>query len=104
MLPSEQCSPRNTSGVFALEEEGFGLAVLESEYLAVPPDVELTLPLSGLVSRLPIQSLSLHPPPLVQRAFGVVALGEGGAGGAHLARIYLLTAEGIFIGTHDGGL
>jgi len=43
MLPSVQCSPRNASGVLALEEEGFGLAVLEAEYFAVATDVELAL-------------------------------------------------------------
>lgn len=43
MLPSEQCSPRDASGVLALKEEGFGLAVLEAEDLAIATNVELAL-------------------------------------------------------------
>ena len=43
MLPPIQCSPGDTSWVLALEEERFGLAVLEAEDLAVTTDVELTL-------------------------------------------------------------
>ena len=54
MLPSVQCSPRNTSGVFALEEERFGFAVLEAEDLAIATDVELTLQSSDLISTLPV--------------------------------------------------
>lgn len=43
MLSSEKNSPGNATGVLALEEEGFGLAILESEDLAVTTDVELAL-------------------------------------------------------------
>lgn len=43
MLSSEQNGPCDTAGVLALEEEGFGLAILETEDLAVSTDVELAL-------------------------------------------------------------
>ncbi len=43
MLPSVQCSPRNAAGVLALEEEGFGFAVLEAEDLAITTDIEFAL-------------------------------------------------------------
>jgi hypothetical protein len=43
VLSSEQDGPGDAAGVFALEEEGFGLAVLEAEDLAVTADVELSL-------------------------------------------------------------
>lgn len=43
MLSSEKDGPCNATGVLALEEEGFGLAILESEDLAVTADVELAL-------------------------------------------------------------
>ena len=54
MLPSVQCSPRNTSRVLALEEERFGFAVLEAEDLAIATDVELALQLSNLISTIPV--------------------------------------------------
>ncbi len=43
VLSSEQDSPCNATGVLALEEERFGLAVLESEDLTITTDVELAL-------------------------------------------------------------
>ena len=43
MLSSEKDGPCNTTGVLALEEEGFGLSILESENLAVTADVKLAL-------------------------------------------------------------
>ena len=43
MLSAEEDGPGNTAGVLALEEEGLGFAVLESEDLGVATDVELTL-------------------------------------------------------------
>lgn len=43
MLSSKEDSPGDAAGVFALEEEGFGFAVLEAEDLAVAADVELAL-------------------------------------------------------------
>ncbi len=39
MLSSEKDGPSNATGVLALEEEGFGLSILESEDLAVTADV-----------------------------------------------------------------
>ena len=43
MLPSVESRPCDSSGVLALEEEGFGLAVLEAEDFAVAADVEFSL-------------------------------------------------------------
>ena len=54
MLPSVQCSPRDTSRVLALEEEGFGFAVLEAEDLAIAADIEFTLSVAMMVSAIVI--------------------------------------------------
>jgi hypothetical protein len=43
VLSSVEHRPRDSTGVLALEEERLGLAILESEDLAVATDVELTL-------------------------------------------------------------
>lgn len=43
MLSSVEGGPCYPSGVLALEEEGFGFAVLETEDFAVAADVELAL-------------------------------------------------------------
>jgi hypothetical protein len=43
VLSSEKNGPCDATGVLALEEEGLGLAILESEDLAVTTDVELAL-------------------------------------------------------------
>jgi hypothetical protein len=43
VLSSEEDRPGDTAGVLALEEEGLGLAILETEDLAVTTDVELAL-------------------------------------------------------------
>lgn len=43
VLATVQDSPGNATGVLALEEEGLGFAVLETEDLGVSTDVELTL-------------------------------------------------------------
>lgn len=42
-LTTAQNGPRDTAGVLALQEEGLGLAVLETEDLAVTTDEELAL-------------------------------------------------------------
>lgn len=43
MLPAEEDGPGDTAGVLALEEEGLGLSILETEDLAVTADEELAL-------------------------------------------------------------
>jgi len=43
VLSSEENGPRDATRVLALEEEGFGLAILESKDLAITTDVELAL-------------------------------------------------------------
>lgn len=49
--------PGYSSRVLALEEQGFGLAILESENLAVTADVELALSSSMDVSNVLLPSL-----------------------------------------------
>ena len=43
MLPAEEDGPCNPAGVLALEEQALGLAILETEDLAVTADVQLAL-------------------------------------------------------------
>jgi hypothetical protein len=43
VLSSKEDGPGDAAGVFALEEEGFGFAVLKAEDLTVAADVELAL-------------------------------------------------------------
>jgi hypothetical protein len=43
VLSSEQDGPCNTTRVLALQEEGFGLSILESEDLAITTNVKLAL-------------------------------------------------------------
>jgi hypothetical protein len=56
VLPPEQNGPSNSSRVLALEEERFGLAILESEDLAVAADVQLTLKVKS--ATVPLRPLS----------------------------------------------
>lgn len=46
VLATVEDGPGNAAGVLALEEQGLGLAVLETESLGVTADVELTLQVS----------------------------------------------------------
>ena len=59
MLPPEQDGPRNATRVLALQEEGFGFAVLEAKDLAVTADVEFTLVYTHESAGFPAQSGSL---------------------------------------------
>jgi hypothetical protein len=43
VLSAEEDGPCDAAGVLALEEEGLGLSVLETEDLAVTADVDLAL-------------------------------------------------------------
>ena len=70
MLSSEEDCPGDAAGVLALEEEGFGFAVLEAEDLAVAADVELALfcdvvsiPIPFIISAL----LTLHREVVAQK-------------------------------------
>ena len=102
VLPPEQRRPGDPTRVLSLEEKAFGLAILESEDFAVTTDVELALyfkKTSSVRVQYPIHSHSICP--------SLVAV-EGLYGGdmevaTHLARVYLLAAEGIVVGTHFGG-
>jgi hypothetical protein len=105
VLSSEKDSPCNATGVLALQEEGFGLAILESEDFAITTDVELALhttlsaPVFSRTQSLkflscqPIQSfLATSFPPLSSRTGGC----------PYLSRVDLLAGEGIVVGTHVG--
>jgi hypothetical protein len=43
VLATEENSPCDAAGVLALEEQGLGLSILETEDLAVTTDEQLTL-------------------------------------------------------------
>jgi hypothetical protein len=60
-LSSEENSPCDTTGVLALEEEGLGLAILESEDLAVTTDVELALLTQISVKLYSKPAVAIHP-------------------------------------------
>lgn len=58
MLSSEEDRPCDPAGILALKEEGFGLAVLEAEDLAITADVKLAL-FRNLSARSPSSRLTL---------------------------------------------
>ena len=100
VLSAEQDSPGNSAGVLALEEEGFGLSILESEDLGVTADVELALYFfpSAFHSAF---SLSISLCPLVPRHQLSVATREASQGWeSYLSRVDLLAGEGIVVSTH----
>lgn len=99
MLSSEKDGPCNTTGILALQEEGFGLAILESEDLAITTDIELALhiKLSAFQHlRDPILFLLLQ----LAHSFILrhVVLAQEGC--SYLSRVDLLAGEGIVVGTH----
>jgi hypothetical protein len=53
VLATEENSPCDAAGVLALEEEGLGLSVLETEDLGVTADEELTLNIQDPILALP---------------------------------------------------
>lgn len=85
VLPSVECRPRDLTRVLALEEERLGLAILESENLAVTADIELALYNPSAYASIDV------PAPPSSSVF------------AHFSWVDLLTTEGIVVGTHDGG-
>jgi hypothetical protein len=105
VLSSEKDSPCNATGVLALQEEGFGLAILESEDLAITTDVELALhtilsatcllsnPIPKFLFCQPIQSF-------LATSFSPLSSRTGGC--PYLSRVDLLAGEGIVVGTHVG--
>jgi hypothetical protein len=108
-LPSEEDSPSNSAGVLALEEQALGLAILETEDLAVTTDVQLALNMAS--AHVPINRLTTAAP-LAFQTFGAplwnskrwcAAVRRGSGDGTHLAGVDLLAAEGIVVGTHVGG-
>ena len=114
MRPSVESGPVNLARVLALEEKGLALAVLEAEDLAVTTDVKLALYMPSANARSIVVSRHHPPPPGVR--FGVsrwrnvdplaaaASVGTWSGISTHLARVDLLTAEGIVVGTHVGGV
>ena len=110
VLPPEESGPGDPARVLALQEETLSLAVLEPENLAVSTDVELAL----FAPSASAHRLSLSRPRALRRGMsdscccGISSRAGGGLGGAggrtHLARVDLLAAEGIVVGTHVGGV
>ena len=52
MLAAVESRPCDAARVLALEEEGFGFAVLEAEDLAIAADIEFTLSVAMMVSAI----------------------------------------------------
>ena len=107
VLPSVQRRPGDPTRVLALKEQGLGLAILESENLAVTTDVELALYDPSAILSLVLRLFFI--PRCICRCsdaeFRQVEDGAGNfGGGTHLARVDFLAAEGVFVGTHVGGV
>jgi hypothetical protein len=85
VLSSEENCPGDTTWVLPLEEEGFCLSILEAEDLVVTANVEFTL--------LLISNLIRDEAPLRHQLTAET----------NLARVNLLTAEDVVVGSHDGG-
>lgn len=85
MLPSVECRPCDSTGILSLEEEGFGLAVLEPEDFTVAADVEFSLRWRMTVNCAIIISV------------GLVRCVEFRA---YLSGVYFVPAECIFVDTH----
>jgi hypothetical protein len=66
VLPSVKNRPGDPAGVLALQEKGLGLAILESEDLAITADVELAL--KCVHQHLPIFAFSSYAPSYVQQS------------------------------------
>lgn len=111
MRPSVESGPVNLARVLALEEKGLALAVLEAEDLAVTTDVKLALCIPSANALLIV--VSRHPPARCSlwcvamakcRPLAAASVGAWSGISTHLARVDLLTAEGIVVGTHVGGV
>ena len=121
MLSAEEDGPCDAAGVLALEEQGLGLAVLETEDLAVAADVDLTLqhvklsaflykpemcalPLGRRVCSFnrPARSDNDADSPLVIAASTSSAswIWEGIGLCVYLSRVDLRAGEGVVVGTH----
>jgi hypothetical protein len=98
VLSSEKDGPGNATRVLALEEEGFGLAILESEDLAVATDVKLALEarLSASHASIPIHLNSESASH--ELSFGTIHIAE--LGRPYLSRVDLLAGESVVVGTH----
>ena len=93
-----------------MQKEGLGFAVLEAKDFAVAADVEFAL---NYTQRQLLFFLDLLPHVDVEFRYCLSEVsrrrssksrwGRWNRTEAYLAGINLLTAEGVFVGTHDGG-
>lgn len=116
MLSSEENGPCDTAGVLALEEEGFGLAILEAEDLAISTNVELALffqlsaPITIALTPSCFSSVSSYRFfVLIATVYPDIAVFGERDSVPYLSRVDLLAGEGIVVGTHvdytaDGGV
>lgn len=113
VLSAEQNGPCDTAGVLALQEEGFGLSILEAEDLAVSTDVELALfsrisihskyallrlPMPPSLPSVPLSSSSPPCNPIQSISSSQGSIGV--KGGIYLSWVDLLAGEGVVVGTH----
>ena len=112
MLPPIQRRPCDPTGVLALEEERFGFAVLEAEYLAVAADVELALPSvqSSQHSCFELPDIcapcvvALYPRRQLCVPKAISSDSPPSQLQTYLSGVDLLTAKGVVVGPHDGDL
>lgn len=98
MLSSEKDGPCNATGVLALEEERFGLAILESEDLAITADVELALQINASDFYAQI-SINLKSESSCHKLF-LATIDVADLNRSYLSRVDLLAGEGVVVGTH----
>ena len=98
MLSSEKHSPRYSSRVLSLKKEGFGLAILESEDLAVTSDIELALHTRPSVFILEV----LQTPAIRSRSCAHST--RNARRMTDLARVDLGARKGVVVGTHVDGV
>lgn len=129
VLATVQDSPGDAAGVLALEEEGLGLSVLETEDLGVAADVELTLQssqsqhfctskdnyfakalpwplrdgslrLSSHGSCVRLLFLLLPVRPIIERSTAIQPAFLGEISSSYLARVDSLARECVVVGPH----
>jgi len=120
--PPKHCSPGDSAGVLALEEEGFGFAILKAEDLAIAANIELTLFLIkkqlvlnklvyickgtkcfALVVAIRTRRRTLGPTGQVPCSVHFTIRAHSWIG-TYLAWVDLVATEIVLVGTHDGDL
>jgi len=104
VLSAVKNGPGDLAGVLALEEERLGLAVLETEDLAVTTDVELALlHVTQSASRSYPGSRCVYSFASSSSWSSSSLSGRGGGGDSHLARVDLLAGETVLVDSHFVG-